>query len=105
MQYSVYHPNFRKRRKECLKKAGNVCQRCGIANRSITFSMDFEWYICYLHAAHVFTDQKEDPDAPLIALCPSCHWKFDHPSTESDFFFLGRVVQEFIEASAQEAAP
>ena len=72
-----------------------------MGNRTITFNSNFEWYIVYLHAAHIFEDQKQDPAAPLIALCPSCHCKFYHPKTESDFFFIGRVMQQFIEEGAR----
>lgn len=62
------------------------------------------WFVIHLHAAHVFENERMCEDAPLIALCPTCHWKFDHPKTESDFFFIGLVYQQFIEEGSKHVS-
>src|SRR5436853_376302 len=96
IQYSKYHPNFRKRRKQCLRLANDACLRCAVTNRTIAYN-EAGPFVIYLHAAHVFADQKDDPDAPLIALCPRCHWHYDHPQSPEDWFFIGHVARMFLE--------
>ncbi len=69
-------------------------------NRSFAFNREGEIYIIYLHVAHVF-DDKMNPDAPLIALCPKCHWFFDHPRGDTpegraDWAFIGSVVRQTV---------
>ena len=97
MKYTMYAKNFRSRRKELLRKANNRCERCGVANRSIAFNSEEEIYIIYLHAAHVFREQKGNPDALFVLLCPKCHYFFDHPRGDTpdglaDWAFIGSIV-------------
>ena len=105
MNYTTYAKNFRSRRKALLKKANNQCERCGVPNRSFAFNREGEVYIIYLHAAHVFREQKGDPDALLVLLCPKCHSFFDHPrkkTTEegkADWAFIGAVERRIAEQS------
>src|SRR5260370_36074772 len=68
-------------------------ERCEIPHRSFAFNSENEVYILFLHAAHVFADDKTNPNAPLIALCPKCHWSYDHPKTPDDWAFIGLVYQ------------
>jgi hypothetical protein len=49
----------------------------------------------------MFADNKHNPDAELLALCPSCHWHYDHPQTAEDWFFIGTVAQKFIEEGSK----
>ena len=63
-----------------------------------------EFYIVYLTAAHVFAEDKHNPDAFLICLCPRCHYFFDHPRNNdkpdegcADWAFIGLVVRRIIE--------
>lgn len=97
MKFSKYDPTFKARRRKCIEQANRFCVRCETPHRSFAFTSDNEVYIVYLHAAHVFADDKQNPNAPLIALCPTCHWHYDHPQTEDDWAFVGTVYQWFIE--------
>jgi len=107
MKYSRYHPNFRKRRMECLTEFENKCMRCKVANRTIAHNSEDEIYIVYLHIAHVFRHEKMLEDAYIIPLCPKCHWYFDHPRVNppeslEDWSFIGEVARYFIEEESQE---
>ena len=107
MKYSKYHPNFRKRRMECLKEFENKCMRCNIANRTIAYNCENEIYLVYLHIAHVFRNEQMRKDSYIIPLCPRCHWYFDHPRTtppESllDWAFIGEVARYFLEKESRE---
>lgn len=85
--------------------------RCGRRNRSISFNREGDIFILYLHVCHVFPgeDQKRNPDAALIVLCPTCHWYYDHPRGSTpegvaDWFFIGEVARIQIEKEAYELA-
>src|SRR5260370_48230 len=106
MQYKLYADNFRKRRLECLLKAKETCLRCGRRNRSFAFNAEDEVYIVYNHAAHVFANEKKNPNAPLICLCPTCHYYYDHPRGDTpegiaDWEFIGLVAKRCIEEDAR----
>lgn len=107
MNYRLYADNFKKRRPDVLRAANNCCIRCGVQNRTLIFLPNGDPHIIYLHCAHVFENQREDPTAPLIALCPSCHWHYDHPRSretpegQEDWAFIGLVAQRFIEQNAK----
>ena len=67
-----------------------------------------EFSLVYLHAAHVFKEDKHNPDAFLICLCPRCHYFFDHPRNNdkqdegvADWAFIGLVVKRVIEQQSQ----
>ena len=103
IQYKLYHPNFRRKlRLQCLANAGYQCERCGIKHRSFALNSLGEIYIVYLQVAHVFADDKTNPNAPLLCLCARCHRFYDHPRKSgaeavADWQFIGTVMRRFIE--------
>jgi hypothetical protein len=106
MQLKLYARNFRRRAKKCIKDGGGCCLRCGVRHRSFAFNAEGEIYILYLHAAHVFKNEKVDPNALLIPLCPRCHYYYDHPRGDTpegiaDWSFIGLVAKMFIEKEAR----
>lgn len=97
INYSVYHKNFRKRRLECLANANFQCERCGVKHHSFAISTrSMELYVLYLHAAHVEQNDKLNPEADLVCLCPKHHWSFDHPVSIDDWLFIGKVMAKFL---------
>lgn len=91
-----------------LRAANNCCVRCRVQNRTLIFLSTGEVsHILYLHCAHLWESQKLDPAAPLMALCPTCHYFYDKPRSSDtvegaeDWEFIGFVAQEFIEQNAK----
>ena len=71
INWKKYAKNFPKRRKECREQAQDRCQGCGLVHGDInkkSGKLSRQW----LNAHHPDCDPL-NPDARLIALCPSCH--------------------------------
>jgi hypothetical protein len=105
--YSKYCSQFRKRRPTVLAQFNHKCLRCGVRNRSFAFNRDGEIYVLFLHICHVFEEDKQVPDAPLIPLCPKCHWFFDHPRGDTpegraDWAFIGAVVAQTVDEPIEQ---
>jgi len=73
-----YHPNFFKRRKTCLKRAGYACQHCGKKQGDAYITNKGRESKIVLQAHHVNGD-RTNPRAALVALCKSCHMIADAP--------------------------
>lgn len=71
-----YPPHWRKLARVCKERAGYRCEKCGIAHGTPRFSpwTEREWPV-YLQAAHINHDQENEAPA-LVAVCPSCHWRY-----------------------------
>jgi hypothetical protein len=72
---SRYGKGWEKRARRCRELANWQCERCQVKHGTMRIS---KWTLrlwpVYLVAAHVNHDP-ENPDAELVAVCPSCHWK------------------------------
>jgi len=80
MQISLYAGNYPQRARECIAEAGGRCEMCGVRQGTWKRAKrSHEFYIVYLHAAHVHHDP-QNPCAELRALCPACHMKHDRHS-------------------------
>lgn len=61
----------------CKEAAGWRCQHCGVAHRQHVVNVETgEVRTVYLHAAHLDHDPW-NPAPRLMALCPSCHGRYD----------------------------
>lgn len=69
-------------------------------NRTLAFNRDNEVYVIYLHAAHVFPDDTYCDDPFLVALCPRCHHRFDHPRSEADWYYASLFFWQAVEKGA-----
>jgi hypothetical protein len=58
----------------CKDRAGWRCERCGIKQGTMRYSLRTERaHPVWLHAAHVHHDHG-NPEPELMCVCPSCHW-------------------------------
>lgn len=71
-----YAENYPERAEECKRQAHYTCQHCGAKHRTVATSLEGEPYMKYCSAAHVNHDPW-NPEAELICLCNSCHFRFD----------------------------
>ena len=77
MRTNLYPDDFRRLARACLERADYRCEDCRVRQGTWRISRrSHEFYIVYLHAAHVHHDP-HNPDSELRALCPSCHLKYD----------------------------
>lgn len=77
MNKHIYPNNWRELREACVERANRQCELCHAQEGAIVTSRRTgRLYILYLHAAHIDADP-HNPDARLIALCPSCHMRQD----------------------------
>src|SRR5450432_85465 len=74
----LYPPNWKELSRACKERAGWRCERCKVKQKARRKSKRTgEWYRVYLHAAHVFLNDTQNPHAPLMCLCPTCHGRYD----------------------------
>lgn len=72
-----YHPNFfKKQRKACLEEANYTCQECGKKQGDTYTSRRGRESKVVIQIHHPNND-RENPNAILVALCKSCHLKAD----------------------------
>jgi 5-methylcytosine-specific restriction endonuclease McrA len=74
----LYHPNFFHRRLQCIEIFKGICQHCGKKQGDEYITQSGRKAKVILQAAHVDHDPW-NKDARLIALCKSCHLKYDAP--------------------------
>ena len=74
----LYHPNFFHRRFQCIQIFKETCQHCGRKQRDEYITSSGNKSKIILQAAHLDHDPW-NKDARLIALCKSCHLKYDAP--------------------------
>lgn len=88
-------------RAQCLERAEYQCEHCGIEDETPARSeRTGRPYIVYLHAAHKNHD-KLNPSPELIALCPSCHGRYDYAYRERERrFWLERFKHRTLLARA-----
>ncbi len=72
----LYPPEWEALAHTCKARAGWKCEHCGIAQFAQVTSTKGTPYLIYLHAAHKHHD-KGNPHPELIALCVSCHARYD----------------------------
>jgi hypothetical protein len=84
--YLYYPPHWKKKawRRQVLEAAGNTCQMCGIANRTVAHNTDGEQFMIYLQIAHEDQYLTWHPQAATMVLCQPCHRKFDQQNIRRD---------------------
>jgi len=71
-----YPPNWEQLARACKERAGWQCEHCHVKQHTLMTSAKGTPYIIYLHAAHTHHDPP-NPQPALIALCVSCHARYD----------------------------
>lgn len=76
IDYKRYPPDWKQRRARILARAGNCCERCGVANYSNRAGVKI-----VLTIAHLDHDETNwgVSDERLQALCQRCHIRYDAP--------------------------
>jgi len=74
----LYHPNFFHRRFQCIEIFKHTCQHCGKKQGDEYITKNGHKSKVILQAAHLDHDPW-NKNARLIALCKSCHLKYDGP--------------------------
>jgi len=71
-----YGKDWKAKAAAAKENVGWVCQRCGVAHKTLRYSeyTDREWPV-YLQAHHPNFDPGNE-DAELVVVCPRCHWRF-----------------------------
>ncbi len=77
MKYPWLYPvNWSELAFACKERAGWRCERCGVAQGTAAISRAGQPYTIYLAAAHLDHDPW-NPNPRLMAMCPSCHGRYD----------------------------
>ncbi len=76
IDYKQYHPNFRKRAKRCIERAGYQCQHCLRKQGEEYVSKSGQKQQVALQAHHPNRDPMNGR-AVLVALCVQCHLEED----------------------------
>jgi hypothetical protein len=76
MMSHLYPSNWKRLSRRCKERANWQCEHCGARQYDSRLSKRGIPYYIYLHAAHKDHD-KGNPDPALIALCLSCHARYD----------------------------
>ncbi len=84
--YEFYPPFWKKKgwRKQVLAAAGNRCQVCHEANRTVGTNADGEPFMRYLQIAHKQQYLTWYPEAETMVLCQQCHREFDRVNNKRD---------------------
>jgi len=77
MMSHLYPSNWKRLSQQCKARASWQCEHCGARQYENRLSKKGIPFYIYLHAAHKDHD-KGNPDPALIALCPSCHARYDY---------------------------
>jgi len=72
----LYHPNFHKRARYCIKRAGYTCQHCSKKRGEEYIASTGRAHKVVIQAAHVNHDPWNGR-AVLMPLCKQCHLKYD----------------------------
>jgi 5-methylcytosine-specific restriction endonuclease McrA len=93
----LYPDNWPQLRLACLEGAGYRCEHCGIAHcTTLVSERTGNPYIVYLHAAHVHHDIR-NPQPQLMALCPSCHGRYDYAYKQREYqLYLERMKHRIL---------
>jgi hypothetical protein len=83
-----YPKNWKQISRECRELAGWQCQKCFISHGTLkmTWAGD-KMHPVWLVAAHPNHDPW-NPDAELICLCPSCHWRYYRRKGQSSMWIV-----------------
>ena len=73
-----YPPNWESLSRACKERANWQCEHCGAKQFEIITSRKGTPYFIYLHAAHKHPYDKSNPNPELIALCITCHARYDY---------------------------
>ena len=71
-----YPPDWEQLAYACKEYAGWKCQHCHVEQFTVKLSARGTPYMIYLHAAHAHHDPA-NPQPELLALCVSCHARYD----------------------------
>jgi hypothetical protein len=86
-----YPRNWRELARACKERARWLCERCGVAHGTPRRSI---WtgriWPVYLQAAHVHHD-KDNPVPELVAVCPTCHWRYYRKSNQIPAWFIEKL--------------
>ena len=78
MKRRLYPTNWEDLARACKERAGWRCEHCGVEHGTSAVSeRTGVVYTIYLAAAHVDHDPW-NPQPRLLALCPSCHARYDY---------------------------
>lgn len=78
-----YPSNWEQLALACKERAGWRCEHCHVEQYALMHSAKGTPYLIYLHAAHVHHDPA-NPTPDLIALCVSCHARYDYEHRERE---------------------
>lgn len=77
----LYPKNWKEIRKKILERAGNKCEFCGVADRTLAWKWDGHddptMYKIILTIAHLDHDPTHNDPSNLRALCQTCHNRYD----------------------------
>lgn len=76
IDYRLYHPNFKRRAKLCIERAGYQCQHCSRKQGEAYVSKSGRDKKINLQAHHPNRDPMNGR-AILVALCEQCHLEAD----------------------------
>lgn len=81
LQRKRYPTNWDVLASQCKERANWQCEHCGVAQFTSQVSKRGVPYYVYLHAAHRRHDT-DNPQPELIALCPTCHARYDYENKQ-----------------------